>query len=66
MRSNTEEILKTLKEIRDEEYPEIKDDILEKLVDIQMQYQDDPSYRESETIKAITSLITELEGKNAF
>lgn len=57
MKNSLEELISTLEAIRLAKYPRISSEILRKIVEIQAKYQDDPTSRENETIKAITQYI---------
>lgn len=57
MKNSLEELISTLETIRLAKYPHVSSEILRKIVEIQAKYQDDPTSRENETIKAITQYI---------
>jgi len=52
-KNNLEELRTTLESIRQKEHPEIPSEVISEIVNIQNEYQDDPTKRQNETYKVI-------------
>ncbi len=65
-KNNLDELRATLESIRSEKYPDIPPEVIGEIVDIQNEYQDNPTKRQTETRKVImkfADLIKADEGE---
>lgn len=53
IKNNLEELRATLENIRTTNYPDIPPEVISEIVDVQHEYQDDPTKRQNETRKVI-------------
>ncbi len=60
MKNNLTELRKTLEKIRSEQYPDIPEDVINEIIDIQYKYQDNPSKRQNETQKIIIKYANQI------
>lgn len=60
MKDNLSELKVTLEEIRKKEYPDIPQEVIEKIITEQFKHQDNPGKRQSETLRVITEFANKL------
>ncbi len=60
MNNNLEELLKTLETIRNDEYPELPKDLLEKLLKVEYDNQDNRVDAQTKAVKLIDEYFTTL------
>lgn len=60
MKDNLSELKATLEEIRKKEYPDIPQEVIEKIITEQFNHQDNPGKRQSETLRVITEFANKL------
>lgn len=60
MKDNLSELKATLEEIRKKEYPDIPQEVIEKIITEQFKHQDNPGKRQSETLRVITEFANKL------
>ena len=63
MKNNLEELMKTLETIRKEKYPEIPEEVIREIVEIQFKNQDNPTKRQGDTQRVILKYADQIKGE---
>ena len=67
IKNNLDELQATLESIRQTKYPDIPSEVISEIIDVQHEYQDNPTKRQSETRKVILKYANQIrseEGDN--
>ena len=62
-KNNLDELRLTLENIRETLHPEIPPEVISEIIDVQHEYQDNPSKRQSETRKIILKYANEIQSE---
>ena len=62
-KNNLNELKATLESIREADHPEIPSEVISEIIDIQQEYQDNPTKRQSETRKIILKYANNIKSE---
>ena len=62
-KNNLEELRATLEKIRASDYPDIPSEVINEIIDVQHEYQDNPTKRQSETRKTILKYASNIKSE---
>ena len=62
-KNNLEELRTTLESIREKEHPDIPAEVISEIVNIQNEFQDDPTKRQNETYKVILKYANQIKAE---